>query len=247
MERYEPATWGDRYAPAYDELLSLMAPGETEAAVEVLFELAGGGPALELGIGTGRVALPLVERGIDVHGIDASPEMGEKLRQQPGGDRIPFTVGDIAAVTIEGQFRLAFAVHNTFSLLLTEEDQIRCLQNVARQLTDDGILVIEAAVPVQPDERGQSFTIWSIEDDRLMVSFSKHDPVTRSMKTLELWLSDDGIRTFPSRERPLPPAELDAMAEQAGLRLRDRWDNWDRTPFTASSTYHVSVYEKTQA
>jgi SAM-dependent methyltransferase len=247
VESYEPSTWGDRYADVYEELVRGMAPGETEAAVEVLSGLANGGPVLELGVGTGRVAIPLAERGLEVHGIDSSEAMIDKLREQPGGDRVKSSVGDIATVAIEGRFPLAFAVLNTFSLLYDEEDQIRCIENVAGHLTEDGVLVVEAAVPVAPDARGQSFTIWAVEPDRVMVSFSRHDPRTRSMRSLELWLGEGGMRVFPARERPVPPTELDLMARIAGLRLRERWEAWDGTPFTALSDWHVSVYAKSPA
>jgi SAM-dependent methyltransferase len=199
---------------------------------------------LELGVGTGRVALPLAERGLEVHGIDASPAMIGKLREQPGGDRITATVGDIATVEIKGRFTLVFAVLNTFSLLYDEEAQIRCIENAAAHLTDDGVFVVEAAVPVTPDARGQSFTIWAVEHDRVMISFSRHDPRTRSTRSLELWLGEGEIRAFPAHERPVPPSELDLMARIAGLRRRERWESWDQSPFTALSDWHISIYAR---
>jgi SAM-dependent methyltransferase len=244
VEAYDASTWGERYADAYDELIRGMEPRETEAAVEVLAGLADGGPVLELGVGTGRIALPLAGRGLEVHGIDASPAMLAKLRAQPGGDRISVSVGDAATAAIEGRFPLVFAVLNTFSYLYEAEAQLRCLQNAAEHLTDGGVLVIEAAVPPTPDARGQSFTVWALEDDRVMISFSRHDPQTRSMRSVEVWLGEDGTRLFPIRERPVPPAELDLMARTAGLRLRERWAAWDRSPFTELSDWHVSVYDK---
>jgi SAM-dependent methyltransferase len=244
VESYEPSTWGDEYADVYEELVRGMAPGETEAAVDVLAGLAGGGPVLELGVGNGRVAIPLAARGLEVHGIDSSAAMVEKLREQPGGERVKATVGDISTIAIDGRFTLAFAVLNTFSLLYDEEDQIRCIESVSKHLTDGGVFVVEAAVPVSPDARGQSFTIWAVDPDRLMISFSRHDPRTRSMRSLELWLGEGGIRVFPARERPVPPSELDLMARIGGLRLRERWETWDGTPFTGLSDWHVSIYAK---
>ncbi len=244
MESYEPSTWGDRLADVYDEMLGSMAL-ETEPAVELLAELAGGGPVLELAIGTGRIGLPLSERGLEVHGIEASPAMVEKLRARPGGDRIPVTIGDFAEVGVEGSYPLIFVVANTLFLLHSEEDQLRCYHNVAAHLTDDGIFVVEAHVPNPARYRdGQAIDIFSLEPDRVMLGFSRRDAATQRVESVEVWITEKGIRLFPSRDRPVPPAELDVMARRAGLELRDRWSDWQRSPFTAASERHISVYAK---
>jgi SAM-dependent methyltransferase len=147
VTEYGPSTYGDRWADVYDDW-DVTAARDTERTVEVLAELAGSGPVLELAIGTGRVGLPLAERGLEVHGVDASEAMVAKLREKPGGDRIPVTMGDFADVPVEGRFTLVFVVFNTIFGLLTQADQVRCFRNVAERLTDDGRFVIEAFVPI---------------------------------------------------------------------------------------------------
>src|SRR5213593_2474210 len=155
MPGYGPETYGDRWAEIYDEFVAGVKP-DTDQTVAVLAELAGSGPALELAIGTGRIALPLAARGIEVRGIDASPAMLAKLREKPGGTDIHVTMGDFADVPVEGRFRLVFVVFNTLFALLTQDDQGRCLRNVAEHLTDDGVFVVEAFVPdIARFDRGQ--------------------------------------------------------------------------------------------
>ncbi len=245
MEDYGPATYGERIAEVYDELYGTQFEAETAAAVEFLAGLAGPGPALELGIGTGRVALPLAARGIDVHGIDASPAMVARLRAKPGGNRIPVILGDFADVGADGPFRLIFVVFNTFFGLLTQEDQVRCFQNVARRLADDGSFVIEAFVP-DPGrfERGQQVAAVDVGPDRVRLHVAKHDPVTQQVSGLHILLTESGIKTYPVKIRYAWPAELDLMARLAGLRLKERWGSWDRAPFTAASPKHISVYAR---
>lgn len=245
MEDYGPATYGERIAEIYDELYGPPLAAETAAAVEFLAARAGPGPALELGIGTGRIALPLAERGIPVHGIDASPAMVARLRAKPGGDRIPVTIGDFADVGVDGQFRLVFVVFNTFFALLTQEDQVRCFQNVARRLTDDGCFVIEAFVPDPARfDRGQRVQTVRVEPDRVHLHAAEHDPVTQQVKGTHILITASGVKLYPVVVRYAWPAELDLMARLAGLRLRERWGGWGREAFTAESSFHVSVYAR---
>lgn len=239
MEDYGPATYGERIAELYDALY----PEVPEGMVSVLAHLAQGGRALELGIGTGRVALPLAALGIEVHGIDASLAMVAKLRAKPGGERIAVTIGDFADVAVEGTFSLIFVVFNTFFGLLTQEDQVRCFRNVAAHLAADGVFLIEAFVP-DPARfvRGQNIAIARVELDSAMLDLTRHDPVQQRIVAQHVLISDAGVRLYPVQLRYAWPAELDLMAQLAGLRLRERWSDWDRSPFNASSTKHISLY-----
>ncbi len=243
MSEYGPATYGDRIADVYDELQT--SGLDTDAAVDCLAELAGQGPALELGIGTGRVALPLARRGVRVHGIDASEAMVAKLRAKPGGVDLPVAIGNFADVGVEGRFSLIFVVFNTLFGLLTQEHQLRCFRNVADHLTDDGIFVVEAFVP-DPTlfDRGQRVAATLVEADRVRLDVSNHDPAAQRVDSQHIVIGEDAIRIYPVQLRYAWPSELDLMARLAGLRLRQRWAGWRREPFTAASPQHVSVYER---
>jgi len=241
MDDYGATTYGDLIADVYDEW---HVPGEnTAAATALLAGLAGDGPALELAIGTGRIALPLVERGIEVHGIDASEAMIAKLRAKPGGERIPVATGDFADVGVDGRFPLVYLVFNTFFALLTQKEQVRCFRKVATHLTGDGVFVIEAFVPdLGRFDRQQRTCVSRIDVDEILLDVSRHDPVSQRVDSQLVVLRADGIRLQPVRLRYAWPAELDLMAQLAGLRLHHRWGGWRREPFTASSGVHVSVY-----
>ena len=235
--------YGDRIAGVYDELYGSFT--DTDAAVATLAELGAPGPVLELGIGTGRLALPLVARGLNVHGIDASEAMVAKLRAKPGGKDIPVTIADFAAVPVDGRFRLIFVAFNTFFALTSQEDQIRCLRAVAEHLHDDGLFVLEAFVPDMTRwTHHQATQTHRVEDGRVLLETSRHDPVGQRIDTQLLLMAEEGVRMYPVRIRYAWPAELDVMAQLAGLRLRDRWGGWDRTAFDSSSQKHVSVYER---
>lgn len=241
MEGYRADTYGERIADVYDAW-HVMKDG-TDHAVELLAGLAGDGPALELAIGTGRVALPLAARGVPVHGIDASRAMIAKLRRKPGGRDIAVTVGDFADVAVDGQFRLVYVVFNTFFALLTQDEQVRCFRGVAARLSPDGVFVIEAFVPdVARFVRGQCSNIARVGLDEVLFDVSQHDPVAQQIDSQHLLLRAGGIQLRPVRLRYAWPAELDLMAQLAGLRLRERWGGWCREPFTAASGSHVSVY-----
>ena len=242
MEGYRPETYGDRIAGVYDRVVAeLPDPAD---CVDHLAELAGDGPALELGIGTGRVALPLAARGVPVHGIDASAAMVEQLRAKPGGEAIEVTIGDFAAVPVTGHYRLVYVVFNTFFALLTQDDQVRCFAEVAERLAPGGAFVLELFVPdptLHP--RGQSVVARHLGVDMVRLDAARHDPVAQRVDFQHLELTEEGTRFFPGAIRYAWPSELDLMARLAGLRLRERWGGWRREPFDARSGLHVSVYE----
>jgi SAM-dependent methyltransferase len=241
MEGYGPETYGDRIADVYDRFHTL--PEDTEAAVDTLAELAGGGQVLELAIGTGRLALPLAERGLEVHGIDASEAMVAKLREKPGGDAIPVSLGDFADVEVEGAYSLVFVGFNTFFALLTQEDQLRCFANVARHLADDGVFALEAFFPdLGRFDRNQRPNVTVVEIDEVLLDTARHDPVEQRIDSAHIVISDGNVRLYPIRLRYAFPSELDLMARLAGLELKERWGGWRREPFTAQSPRHVSVY-----
>jgi len=218
--------------------------GDEEAAVAFLLGHASGGPALELGIGTGRIALPLAGRGIRVDGIDIAPPMVSQLRARPGGDGIAVTVGDFADVPVDGAYRLIYVVFNTFFNVLTQDGQVRCFENVAAHLTDDGSFVVEAYSPaflfrLRDD---QYVNAEAIEVDRVTLDVLRHDAATQMIEESHVRLARDGVRLNPVVQRYAWPAELDLMARIAGLRLKERWGGWERRPFTARSSNVVSVY-----
>jgi SAM-dependent methyltransferase len=243
IDEYGPSTYGDRIAEFYDAWFH--PPTDTQAAVDFLADLAKSGPALELAIGTGRIALPLAAKGVEVHGIDASEAMVAKLREKPGGTDVPVTMGDFADVGVEGRFRLIFLVFNTLWALLTQEDQVRCVRNVAEHLTDDGVFVVEAFIPDPARfDRDQRFQTRKVETDRVFLDASTHDAEHQRVSAQIVVLEDGGgIRMFPVEIRYVWPSELDLMAQLAGLRLRERWGGWNREPF-AHAVWHVSVYER---
>ena len=234
-------TYNQRCADVYDQWFGHF----DEAAVAVLEELAGSGRVLELGIGTGTVALPLAARGVEVHGIDASPEMVAALRAKPGGEALPVTMGDFADVCVEGEFSLVYVVYNTLFALQTQEEQVRCFRNVAARLAPGGAFVVEAFVPdLAQLSAGQGVRLLHMTDDRVGIRIYQHDPVRQKMKSRQVVFNESGTRIFPVEVRYAWPSELDLMARLAGLRLRERWGDWRRGEFTAKSEKHVSVYEQ---
>lgn len=241
MKDYEPAmSFGADTSEVYDD----HPRGDEAAAVAFLAPLAEGGRVLELAIGTGRIALPLVARGVRVDGIDISPAMVARLREKPGGDQIEVTMGDFADVAVEGDYRLVYVVFNTLFNLLTQDDQVRCFQNVAAHLTDGGVFVIEASVPagLYRLRDHQYVDAEAVEVDRVRLDVGRHDPVRQLLDESHVLLSREGVRLNPIVTRYAWPSELDLMARIAGLRLVERWGGWGREPFDAASTLHVSVY-----
>lgn len=241
MENYDASSYGDRIAAIYDDLYEDSM--DTTATVDLLAELAGKGRALELGIGTGRVAVPLAARGVEVEGIDASEAMVEKLRRRRGGQDIPVTIGDFADVAVDGRFQLIYIPFTTFFALPSQTEQIRCLGNVAAHLEPGGWFVLDAFVPdVRRFDGGQAVSVPKVESDRVLLDVSRHDPVNQTIHSSHVLLSDGGVRLFPVLIRYAWPAELDAMALVAHLTLAHRYADYNRRPFDAISPRHVSIY-----
>ena len=243
MKGYGPATFGALMADVYDTERGNPPAAKTKRSVEFLADLAGGGTILELAIGTGRVALPLAQRGLSIAGIDASPEMVAKLRAKPGGDAIPVTIGDIADFDVDGSYDLVFLVFNTLFNLTAQADQVSCFQSVARHLAPTGAFALEAFVPdVARFADGQCVRGSDVTIDSATLEVSVHDPVAQTIQYQYIVITEDGTRLYPVPMRYVWPSELDLMARLAGLELRERWGGWDRSPFTATSSEHVSVY-----
>jgi hypothetical protein len=237
----DPAFFGQLWADDYDK----GTEPDPVAAVDFLAGLAGDGRALELAIGTGRVGLPLALRGVPVEGIEASELMVEKLRAKPGGDAIPVVIGDMADVAVEGPFRLVFLVFNTLFNLLDRDRQVDCFANVAHVLDDDGAFVIECYVPDPTQFRGgQQVRVLNVSDDAATIEVYKFDTVAQSFVSQKITFTNDGVRLRPHAGRYCWPSELDLMAEQAGLRLSERYADWHRQPFDSASRDHISVYRR---
>jgi SAM-dependent methyltransferase len=246
MSDYTASTYGDRIAEVYDNWYTL--PINTGDAVDFLASVARKGPALELGIGTGRIAIPLRERGIEVHGIDASRAMIAKLRAKPGGRRIRVKVGDFGGELPEGRFSLIYVAFNTLFALLTQDDQVRCFQNVARRLTRNGSFVIEAFVPdLARFDRSQRVGTIALDSERVVLEVTQTDQNAQRTRSQHVVISPDGVRMYPVQIRYAWPSELDLMARIAGMRLRERWGGWRREPFGPGSQHHVSVYQRAVA
>jgi SAM-dependent methyltransferase len=245
MKDYDVSTYGDRIAEVYDAWYEDLPFLQTEESIDMLAELAGPGPVLELAIGTGRLALPLTQRGIEVHGVDTSEAMVAKLREKPGGETIPVTMGNFADVPVDGTYRLIFVAFNTFFALLSQEDQVRCFENVAAHLAEDGVFVVTAFVPdLARFDRGQRVSVHKVEADRIVLNVDKHEPVGQVVSSQHIELTEQGLRFYPVSIRYAFPSELDLMGRVAGLRLRERWADWTREPFGPDSGHHVSVYER---
>ncbi len=240
MKEYGSSTYGDVIAPIYDELY----PSAEPEALDLVAALAGDGPVLELGIGTGRFALPLAERGLRVEGADASAAMVRRLRSKPGGADIPVHICDIAELPGGiGPYSLVFCVFNTFFGLLTAQAQQACLRSAAGLLLPGGRLLLELFVPdLGRFDRGQCVRALEVRGDAVALEVSRFDPPTQVVSSQRVYLSDRGVRLYPVAVRLAWPAEVDLMAAGAGLRLEDRWSGWDRGAFGPSSTRHISVY-----
>lgn len=237
----------ERIAAAYDATSAdRFDPAVLDPAVDFLAELAGGGSALELGIGTGRVALPLRQRGVRVHGIDLSPAMVARLRAKPGGDDIDVTIGDFATTRVPGTFRLVYLVYNTISNLTTQDEQVRCFQNAAAHLEPGGCFVVELFVPpLQRLPPGETVRAFEVAPTHL--GFDEIDVATQILRSHHYFVAGGQLETFSAPFRYAWPSELDLMARLAGMTLRERWATWTREPFTRDSTAHVSVWQKPAA
>jgi SAM-dependent methyltransferase len=239
----EDGYFGERVAATYDGTSGVFGPGAVEATAGVLAELAGGGRALELAIGTGRIALPLARRGVEVHGIELSRAMVARLRAKPGGEAIPVAIGDMTTTTVDGTFSLAYLVFNTIMNLTSQDAQVACFRNAAAHLEPGGCFVIEVAVPeLRKLPPGQSVVPFHVSPERW--AFDIYDTATQAMSSNYVEVSGGWgeYRSIPFRY--VWPAELDLMAQMAGMRLRERWAGWAREPFTSESQQHVSIWEK---
>jgi len=237
--------FGEDVAARYDDPSdSMFAPSAIAPVVDLLAGLAGDGAALELGIGTGRIAVPLAQRGIPVHGIDLSEAMVARLRAKPGAEPIGVTIGDFATTRVDGTFTVAYLVYNTINNLTTQDAQVACFQNVGAHLAPGGHFVIEVGVPdLRRLPPGQTAVPFTVAPDRL--GFDEYDVVGQGMVSHHYWRKEDG--GFDSLSVPFRyvwPAELDLMARIAGMDLTDRWAGWERAPFTSESRSHVSVWRK---
>jgi SAM-dependent methyltransferase len=236
--------FGEPVAQRYDESSAdMFEPEVLDPAVDFLADLAGDGAALELGIGTGRVALPLAARGVRVHGIDLSEAMVAKLRGKPGGAEIPVAIGDFATTRVEGSFRLAYLVFNTIMNLTTQDEQVACFGNVAAHLEPGGCFVIEVGVPgLQRLPPGETFQPFDVSPAH--VGVDEIDVVTQGLISHHYSVVDGRLEAVSMPFRYVWPSELDLMARLAGMTLRERWGGWKRKPFTSESRKHVSVWEK---
>ncbi len=236
--------FGEGVAERYDESSAEMFdPVVVDPTVDFLVELAGDGAALELGIGTGRIALPLAQRGVRVHGIDLSEAMVAELRAKPGGEEIGVTIGDFSTTTVEGTFSVAYLVFNTINNLTTQDEQVACFENVAAHLEPGGCFVIEVGVPglrvIPPGER---FHVFDFSESHF--GFDEYDVADQGLVSHHFRPVDGRFERSSIPFRYVWPAELDLMARLAGMKLRERWSGWKREPFTNESTKHVSVWQK---
>jgi SAM-dependent methyltransferase len=237
--------FGERVAQRYDESSAdMFQSAVVDPVVDLLADLAGHGAALELGIGTGRIALPLARRGIRVHGIDLSEAMVARLRAKPGAQQIGVTIGDFATTTVEGRFTVAYLVFNTIMNLTTQDGQVACFQNVAAHLEPGGCFVIEVMVPaLQRLPPGETVRAFNLSATRL--GFDEYDVASQGLISHHYTVVDGNLEVDAPPFRYVWPSELDLMARLAGMTLRERWSGWKREPFTSDSTKHVSVWEKT--
>jgi SAM-dependent methyltransferase len=236
--------FGEDVAARYDDPADRMFdPAAIAQVVDVLAGLAGAGAALELGIGTGRIAVPLSERGVPVHGIDLSEAMVARLRAKPGGEAIGVTIGDFSSTRVDGTFTVAYLVYNTINNLTSQDAQVACFRNAAAHLAPGGHFVIEVGIPdLRRLPPGQTAVPFTVAPGRL--GFDEYDVVDQGMISHHYWRTEDG--RFDSMSVPFRyvwPSELDLMARLAGMSLRERWSDWTRSPFTAESGSHVSIWQ----
>ena len=244
MEGFDPLrSFGPDVAARYDE----DARGDEPETVEFLAELAGDGPVLEFAIGTGRIALPLTERELRVDGIEQSSAMVDRLRAKPGGAELAVTLGDMSTVALPDRYSLVYLIFNTIHNLLTQDGQVRCFENAARHLSDDGVFVLETGVPWDGPRKGSFVDVVKLGVEEVRLSAYRYDAMTQILDTNHMRLTSSGIQMSPISLRLVYPGELDLMARIAGLRLLHRWGGWRQEPFTVDSRRHVSVYGRRPA
>lgn len=241
---HEDGYFDERIAARYDESAAdMFEPAVIDPVVDVLAEFAGSGRALELGIGTGRIALPLARRGVPVHGIELSNAMVARLRAKPGGEEIGVTIGDFATASVDGTFSVAYLVFNTILNLTTQEAQVACFRNVAAHLEPGGHFVLEVMVPdLQRLPPGETLLPFHVSETRW--SFDEYAVARQGLTSHHFRIIDGKLDRSSVPFRYAWPAELDLMAQLAGLTLRERWGDWTREPFTNDSRKHVSIWEK---
>lgn len=240
--KFNPETFGTLYADEYDALHN---PGTTAESVELIAELAGSGRLLELAIGTGRMALPLVEKGFDLEGVEGSPEMVAKLHAKPGGADIPVLIGDMADFRIERAFDFAFLVFNTLFNLTSQAAQVACFKSAAQHLRPGGQFLVETFVPdLSRFHDNQAVRSRNMAFKTVWLEAIEHDPIEQVFNMQRVRITEEGTKLAPLLMRYAWPQEIDLMAQLAGLELEHRWGGWNREPFTADSKMHVSLYRK---
>lgn len=241
MKGLTDTTYGDAIADIYDDMHAIAA----DDAVALVAELASGGRVLELGVGTGRVAIPLAARGLEVHGVDVSDAMIDRLRSKPGADRVRVVKGDFTSAIAGEDFSVAFVAFNTFFAIASLEKQKACFANVSKQLKKGGTFALECFVP-DPSrfEGGQALRTGGMTAERVVLEATRYDRNAQTLDAQLIVISTSGTRLIPLQLRYCYPTELDLMAELAGMRLRQRFASWARAPFTQTSMNHVSIYEK---
>ncbi len=245
MDGFDPKTsFGYETSERY---VAREARGDEEETVAFLAQLAGQQRALEFAVGSGRIALPLIRTGVRVDGIEQSQHMVDRMRGKPGGERVHVVVGDMARVDMSQRYALVYLVYNTIGNLLTQDEQVRCFENAARHLADDGVFVLECRIPSAPTRTERQFVeAEHIAVDQVTLHVGHYDPVTQLLDASHVHIGEDGIAFGPISLRLAHPPEFDLMARIAGLRLRQRAGGWNGEPFTATSWRHVSVYEPAQ-
>lgn len=243
----EDGYFDERVAARYDESAAeTFDPAVVDPIVDLLAELAEHGSALELGIGTGRIALPLARRGVPVHGIELSKAMAARLRAKPGGGELEVTIGDFATTTVDGTFSVAYLVFNTIMNLTTQAAQVACFENVAAHLEPGGCFLVEVAIPeLQKLPPGETIRAFYVSEKKW--GFDEYEVANQKLTSHHFELVDGRVERLSIPFRYVWPAELDLMAELAGLKLRDRWGGWKREPFTSESDQHVSIWERLDA
>ena len=246
MEGFDPKTsFGHDASLRYDAESNR---GDEEQTVAFLARVADGREALEFAVGTGRIALPLTRAGVRVDGIELSQDMVDRMREKPGGEEVKVTMGDMSQVGTGRSYGLVYLVFNTIGNVLTQDGQVRCFENAARHLTDDGVFVLECLVPTAPSRPGHQFVDAArVGLDNVMLDVCRYDPLSQILDINHVQIGSEGIIFGPIRLRMAHPPEFDLMARIAGLRLRNRWGGWNEEPFDSTSWRHISVYERAMA
>jgi SAM-dependent methyltransferase len=243
MEDFNPSeAFGYETSKRYD---AVDTRGDEEETVTFLGQLAGERDALEFAVGTGRIALPLSRAGVRVAGIEISQHMVDRMREKPGGNEIEVTIGDMSRVTTERTYGLVYLVYNAIGNLLTQDDQVRCFENAARHLAEDGVFVLECRIPTAPSRPEHQFVdAERVGVDHVELDVCRYDPITQILDENHVRISADGLVLSPIRLRLAHPPEFDLMARIARLRLRERWGGWTGEPYTTTSWRHISAYER---